>query len=261
MSERPPEAPPGEQAPPGHCASSTAPTRRSSRRPAAGRARARPRDVRRLTRRTDNKMVAGVASGIADYLGIEPWIVRIGFVVLVPFGGFGVLAYLIAWLLVPVEGSGQSLAGDVLHRPPSGWRELHRGGPDPAGRGHPGQRLLRARGDLGDRADRLRDLPVPPGRPRATRPPATRRRRRPAPPGDHRPASRRLRARRRRPTTTEPLGPPPDPGPGHGQPCRRTCPSGRRRHPRPTARRPGAPRPPSGRAGGRSWARSPSRSP
>ncbi len=67
-------------------------------------------------------MIAGVASGIAAYLGIEPWIVRIGFVVMVPFGGFGVLAYLIAWLLVPVEGSGQSLAGDVLRRPPSGIR-------------------------------------------------------------------------------------------------------------------------------------------
>ncbi|HZB59773.1 MAG TPA: PspC domain-containing protein, partial [Actinomycetota bacterium] len=69
--------------------------------------------VRRLTRRTDNKVLAGVASGIAAYLGIEPWIVRIGFVILVPFGGFGALAYLIAWLLVPVEGSQQSLAGDV----------------------------------------------------------------------------------------------------------------------------------------------------
>ncbi|HEV3012954.1 MAG TPA: PspC domain-containing protein, partial [Actinomycetota bacterium] len=78
--------------------------------------------VRRLTRRTDNKLLAGVASGIAAYLGIEPWIVRIGFVILVPFGGFGALAYLIAWLLVPVEGSQQSLAGDVLRRPPSGIR-------------------------------------------------------------------------------------------------------------------------------------------
>ena len=91
-------------------------------RPAAAAPGPAPGTVRRLTRRTDNKLLAGVASGIADYLGIEPWIVRIGFVILVPFGGFGVLAYLIAWLLVPVEGSQQSLAGDVLHRPPSGRR-------------------------------------------------------------------------------------------------------------------------------------------
>jgi phage shock protein PspC (stress-responsive transcriptional regulator) len=113
MSERPPEAPPGEQAPP---PPPIAPP------PAATAARLAPGAVRRLTRRADNKMLAGVAGGIADYLGIAPWIVRIGFVILVPFGGFGALAYLIAWLLVPVEGSQQSLAGDVLHRPPSGPR-------------------------------------------------------------------------------------------------------------------------------------------
>jgi phage shock protein PspC (stress-responsive transcriptional regulator) len=78
--------------------------------------------MRRLTRRTDNRVIAGVASGIAASLGIEPWIVRIGFVVLVPFGGFGAFAYLIAWLLVPVEGTDRSLAADVVRRPPSGWR-------------------------------------------------------------------------------------------------------------------------------------------
>ena len=120
MSERPPEAPPGEQAPATATApSSTAPTRPIEPPPPAA---AGPGPLRRLTRRTDNKMIAGVASGIAAFLGIEPWIVRIAFVVMVPFGGFGVLAYLIAWLLVPLEGSGQSLAGDVLRRPPSGIR-------------------------------------------------------------------------------------------------------------------------------------------
>jgi phage shock protein PspC (stress-responsive transcriptional regulator) len=67
-------------------------------------------------------MFAGVAGGIADYLGIEAWVVRLGFIVLVPFGGFGLLAYLIAWLLVPVAGSDQSLASAVLRRPPSGLR-------------------------------------------------------------------------------------------------------------------------------------------
>ena len=67
-------------------------------------------------------MIAGVAGGIADYLGIEAWVVRLGFIVLVPFGGFGLLAYLIAWLLVPVAGTDQSLATSVLRRPPSGWR-------------------------------------------------------------------------------------------------------------------------------------------
>jgi phage shock protein PspC (stress-responsive transcriptional regulator) len=67
-------------------------------------------------------VVAGVAAGIAAYLGIEPWVVRIGFIVLIPFGGFGVLAYVLAWLLIPAAGSDQSIAADVLRRPPSGLR-------------------------------------------------------------------------------------------------------------------------------------------
>jgi phage shock protein PspC (stress-responsive transcriptional regulator) len=141
MSERPPEVPPGEPAPP-----PTAPPTAAVPPPAAATATEAPRPidpppgatipppaaapgaavppgaVRRLTRRTDNRVIAGVASGIAAFLGIEPWIVRIGFVVLVPFGGFGALAYLIAWLLVPVEGTGRSLASAVVRRPPSGWR-------------------------------------------------------------------------------------------------------------------------------------------
>jgi phage shock protein PspC (stress-responsive transcriptional regulator) len=123
MSERPPQAPPGEQAP----APSTSPPATQPLPPppppgaTAGPAAA-PGVVRRLTRRPDNRMIAGVASGVADYLGIEPWVVRIGFVVLVFFGGLGALAYLIAWLLVPVAGSEQSLAAAVLRRPPSGLR-------------------------------------------------------------------------------------------------------------------------------------------
>jgi phage shock protein PspC (stress-responsive transcriptional regulator) len=135
MSERPPEASPGEQAPSPATASSTAqppppiepPPAAPGAGPAPGPAPGAPAGpmlgaVRRLTRRADRRMIAGVAGGIADYLGIEAWVVRLGFIVLVPFGGFGLLAYLIAWLLVPVAGSDQSLASAVLRRPPSGLR-------------------------------------------------------------------------------------------------------------------------------------------
>jgi phage shock protein PspC (stress-responsive transcriptional regulator) len=139
MSERPPEASPGEQAPSPATASSTAqppppiepPPAAPGPEPAPGPVPgapagpvpgAAPGAVRRLTRRADRRMIAGVAGGIADYLGIEAWVVRLGFIVLVPFGGFGLLAYLIAWLLVPVAGSDQSLASAVLRRPPSGLR-------------------------------------------------------------------------------------------------------------------------------------------
>jgi phage shock protein PspC (stress-responsive transcriptional regulator) len=59
-------------------------------------------------------VVAGVAAGIGDYFGIDPVIVRIGFVVLTIFGGSGILLYLIAWLVIAKEGEGESAAGRAL---------------------------------------------------------------------------------------------------------------------------------------------------
>ena len=56
---------------------------------------------RRLRRRV-NGSVAGVASGLADYLGIDPVLVRIAFVIITIVGsGGGILLYLAAWLLLP----------------------------------------------------------------------------------------------------------------------------------------------------------------
>ena len=58
--------------------------------------------TRRLVRRTDDRMIAGVCSGIADYLGVDPTIVRLAVVVGTVLG-FGTLlvAYVLAWLLMP----------------------------------------------------------------------------------------------------------------------------------------------------------------
>lgn len=56
---------------------------------------------RRLLRRTDNRMIAGVAAGLADFLGIDPTIVRLVFVVLALLGGGGLLLYLVMWIIVP----------------------------------------------------------------------------------------------------------------------------------------------------------------
>ena len=46
-------------------------------------------------------MIAGVCGGIGRYLGIDPVIARLIAIVLVFFGGAGILAYIAAWLLVP----------------------------------------------------------------------------------------------------------------------------------------------------------------
>ncbi len=57
---------------------------------------------RRLTRSPDQRLLGGVAGGLAEYLGIDPVIVRLGFVVTAFFGGLGVIAYVIGWIVLPV---------------------------------------------------------------------------------------------------------------------------------------------------------------
>jgi phage shock protein PspC (stress-responsive transcriptional regulator) len=59
-------------------------------------------------------MLAGVAAGVARYFGVDPTIVRIAFVVLTVVGGAGIPLYLAGLLLIPEEGSDQSLAGSLV---------------------------------------------------------------------------------------------------------------------------------------------------
>jgi phage shock protein C len=60
--------------------------------------------TKRLTRSKD-KMVAGVLAGIADYLNIDPTIIRILYVVLsiASIGFPGLIAYVIMWAIIPEE--------------------------------------------------------------------------------------------------------------------------------------------------------------
>ncbi len=62
-------------------------------------------DLGRLRRSNHERRIAGVAAGLARHLDIDPIIVRVTLVVLVFFGGAGLLLYGAAWLLVPEEGS------------------------------------------------------------------------------------------------------------------------------------------------------------
>jgi phage shock protein PspC (stress-responsive transcriptional regulator) len=56
---------------------------------------------KRLYRDVENPVIAGVASGIAQYFDSDPVIVRLIFVISVFFNGIGILAYIILWLVVP----------------------------------------------------------------------------------------------------------------------------------------------------------------
>ena len=57
--------------------------------------------VKKLYRSRDNVMVAGVASGLADFLEIDPTIVRLIFAFSIFLGGTGALVYFVMWLVVP----------------------------------------------------------------------------------------------------------------------------------------------------------------
>jgi signal transduction histidine kinase/phage shock protein PspC (stress-responsive transcriptional regulator) len=57
-------------------------------------------DRRRLVRREEGRVVAGVAAGVGDTLGVDANVVRCGFVVLTLAGGLGALLYAIGWLLM-----------------------------------------------------------------------------------------------------------------------------------------------------------------
>ena len=64
---------------------------------------------KRLLRRREGRMVAGVCVGLAAYFGIDVNLVRLGFGVFSVFYGLGVLVYLIAWAILPEEGGGNSI--------------------------------------------------------------------------------------------------------------------------------------------------------
>jgi phage shock protein C len=55
----------------------------------------------RLTRSREDRLIGGVAGGIGHYFEIDPVVIRVVFVVLALVGGGGVLAYLIAWVVIP----------------------------------------------------------------------------------------------------------------------------------------------------------------
>ena len=53
--------------------------------------------------RSANKKIAGVCGGLAEFLGLDASIVRIVWLLCVLFGCFGLLAYLIMWIVMPAQ--------------------------------------------------------------------------------------------------------------------------------------------------------------
>jgi len=63
------------------------------------------KEIKKLYRNPDDKVLGGVASGLAAYFGIKELYVRLAFVFLTIAGGSGVVIYLILWIITPIASS------------------------------------------------------------------------------------------------------------------------------------------------------------
>ena len=60
-------------------------------------------NYKRLFRSTTDRRIAGVCGGLAQYLNIDPTVVRILFLISLFFGGLGFWAYIIIWIVAPED--------------------------------------------------------------------------------------------------------------------------------------------------------------
>ena len=58
---------------------------------------------KRLYRSKKNKIIAGVCAGIGEYFEVDPVLIRLLWIVFTLMGGAGILAYVIAWIIIPEE--------------------------------------------------------------------------------------------------------------------------------------------------------------
>lgn len=57
--------------------------------------------MKRLYRSRENRMIAGICGGLGEYFEIDPTIVRLLWILAIFVAGGGILAYLIAWIVIP----------------------------------------------------------------------------------------------------------------------------------------------------------------
>lgn len=67
-----------------------------------------PSSARLLRRSSTDRVGAGVAGGLGSYFGVDPVLFRVLFAVAAFFGGAGIIAYLLAWAVIPEDGTGRA---------------------------------------------------------------------------------------------------------------------------------------------------------
>jgi len=65
---------------------------------------------KKLSRSKQDRKIAGVCGGVAEYLEVDPTLVRLVWVMLALFGGWGLIGYLIAWIIMPDAKAAQPAA-------------------------------------------------------------------------------------------------------------------------------------------------------
>ena len=73
-------------------------------------------NIKKLRRTQKGRIVAGVCSGVGEYVGIDANLVRIGLAVATIFGGLGIGLYAIGWLLMPDEAHETSIVQDLISK-------------------------------------------------------------------------------------------------------------------------------------------------
>jgi phage shock protein C len=58
-------------------------------------------EPRKLYRSRNQRMLAGVCGGLAEYFNVDTTLIRVLFLVLAVFGGSGLVIYVVMWLIVP----------------------------------------------------------------------------------------------------------------------------------------------------------------
>ena len=61
--------------------------------------------MKRLYRSTSNRQLCGVCGGVGEYLGVDPTVVRVVWIIAALFGTVGIWAYLLCALIIPEDSS------------------------------------------------------------------------------------------------------------------------------------------------------------
>jgi signal transduction histidine kinase len=72
-----------------------------------------------LRRYPDRGLLGGVCAGVAEYMGVETLLVRLGMAAAITIGGLGIAIYALAWALIPVAPGSER-----AERRPGAWREM-----------------------------------------------------------------------------------------------------------------------------------------